>query len=123
MQCATHHAEANAVCAYCGRALCAECSRASPSQRTACSAACATALTKADAAVELILQKSAQSARASALNCYLGGGIFVATGVLAAVIMPAPFLIIFPPALGIVLIISGVAYGRAAKTQRPEASA
>jgi hypothetical protein len=71
----------------------------------------------------LIIQKSAQSARASALNCYLGGGIFVATGVFAAVIMPAPFLILFPPALGIVLIISGVAFGKAAKRQTPESSA
>jgi hypothetical protein len=123
MKCANHHAEANAVCAYCGRALCAECGRASPGQRTACSATCAAALTKADAAVELILQKSAQSARASALNCYLGGGIFVATGVLAAFIAPMPFLIIFPPALGIVLIISGIAYSRAAKRQTPEPSA
>src|SRR5512143_250162 len=100
MKCVTHDSEANAVCAYCGKALCSECSRDSSSRRAACSATCAAALRKADAAVELIIQKSVQGARATAFCCYLCGGLFVATGIFAAFSMPSPFLILFPPALG-----------------------
>jgi hypothetical protein len=66
MKCATHQTEAVAVCARCGRALCADCGKPSATQRMVCSDNCAAALTRAGQVMELILQKSLQSARASA---------------------------------------------------------
>ena len=77
MKCATHDADAVAVCAYCGRALCAACERA-PSPRTACSSACAAALARSDRAVDLTLAKSVQMARVSAYGCWLMGVLFIA---------------------------------------------
>ena len=121
MKCKTHNAEANAVCVYCGRALCPDCARPTNSARTACSETCATALAKADAAVELIINKSVQSARAGALTCYLLGGIFIACGVLAVFMMPSPFLIAFLGISGVGMLIGGLFYGRAAKKQTPAA--
>jgi hypothetical protein len=72
----------------------------------------------------LIIQKTMQGAKAAALCCYIGGILFIATGIAAAVFMPrATFLIFFSPALGIGLVISGVAYSRVAKRQIIEPSA
>src|ERR1039458_2810777 len=80
MKCAAHQAEAIGVCVYCGRALCAECVKTSTTQRLVCSDNCAAALARNDQALELILQKSLQSARASAFYSYLCGGLSVAGG-------------------------------------------
>ena len=118
MKCSAHNAEANAVCAYCGRALCLDCVRPPSGQRTACSEICATSLTKADAAVELIISKSVQTARAGALTCYLLGGVFIGCGVMAGFMVPFPaFLIAFLGISGVGMLIGGVLYGRVAKKQ------
>jgi hypothetical protein len=119
MKCSAHQIEAVAVCVWCGRALCADCARPSPTQRMVCSDNCAAALTRADQAMELILQKSLQSARASALYSYLCGGLSLAAAVGAKFYLPSPFLIYFTAGCGIVFIASGIWYGRIARKQRP----
>src|SRR5207248_10528047 len=77
MKCATHHDDATAICAHCGRALCPKCERVKSSTRTACSATCAEALVKSDQAVDLTLRKSIQLAKASAYDCYLVCVLFI----------------------------------------------
>ena len=117
MKCAAHHAEAVAVCAYCGRALCPECVKPSAVVRMVCSEKCATALTRADQAMELILQKSLQSARASAFYSYLCGGLSAAGAVGAWFYMHVPFLIWFTAGCSVVFTASGIWYGRIARKQ------
>src|SRR5271156_1845399 len=95
MKCLAHNSEAVAICAYCGRALCADCAKPSATQRMVCSDNCAAALTRNDKALELILQKSLQSARASAFYSYLCGGLSAAGAVGAWVYLPLPFLVWF----------------------------
>ena len=115
MKCTAHHAEAVAVCAYCGRALCADCIKPSATQRMVCSDACAAALTRDDRAMQLILQKSLQSARASAFYCYLCGGLSAAAAIGASFYLPLPFLVWFTGGCAIVFIASGIWYSRIAK--------
>jgi hypothetical protein len=117
MKCTTHNTEAVAVCAYCGRALCPECAKPHSSKRMACSAECAAALTKAAVADDLIVTKSLSTARASELGCYLLGAIFLLCAGIAALMMPAPFLIVFLLITGVGLIIGGVIYGKVTKRQ------
>lgn len=119
MKCAAHNSEAVAVCAYCGRALCADCAKPSATQRMVCSDHCAAALTRTDQALELILQKSLQSARASAFYSYLCGGLSAAGAVGAYFYLPVPFLIWFTAGCSVVFIASGIWYGRIAKKQKP----
>lgn len=80
-----------------------------------CSDQCAAALTRADQAMELILQKSVQSARASAIYSYLCGGLSLAAAVAAKFLLPSPFLIYFAGGCGVVFIASGIWYGRIAR--------
>jgi hypothetical protein len=82
-----------------------------------CSSDCATALTRADQAMHMILQRSAQSARASAFYCYVSGGLSAAAAVVAWFVLPSPFLILFTGACAVVLTASGICYGRGAKRQ------
>lgn len=124
MKCTVHDEEADGICAYCGRALCLRCARTSAQGRNACSDACAAALAKADRAVELIIQKTLQGAKAGALCCYISGVLFVLTGLATAIFMSrATFLIVFPAVLGIGLIVSGVAFSRVAKQHTNELQA
>jgi hypothetical protein len=117
MKCSAHHAEAVAVCAYCGRALCADCATVSATQRMVCSDNCDAALTKNDKALELILSKSVQSARASAFYSYLCGGLSAAGAVGAYYYLPVPFLVWFTAGCSVVFIASGIWYGRIARKQ------
>jgi hypothetical protein len=117
MKCAAHHAEAVAVCAYCGRALCANCLKPSATRRAVCSDDCAAALARDDRAMRLILQKSVQSARAGAFYCYLCGALSAATAVGAWFYLPLPFLILFTAGCSVVFIASGFWYGRIARKQ------
>jgi hypothetical protein len=117
MKCLAHHAEAVAVCAYCGRALCAECTKTSSTQRMVCSDNCATALARDDQAMRLILQKSFQSARASAIYSYLCGGLSAAGAVGAWFYLPVSFLVWFTAGCSLVFIASGIWYGRIARKQ------
>jgi hypothetical protein len=120
MKCLKHDSEAVAVCAYCGRALCAECAKSSPTERMVCSENCATALARNDKALQLILQKSLQSARASAFYSYLCGGLSLAAAVGAHFYLPSPFLIYFTAGCSVVFIASGIWYGRIARKQNLE---
>ncbi len=118
MKCAAHQAEAIAVCVHCGRGLCADCAKPSATQRLVCSDSCAAALNRADSALELILQKSLQSAQASAFYSYLCGGLSAAGAIGAAVYLPVPFLVWFTAGCSFVFIASGIWYGRIAKKQK-----
>ena len=119
MKCAAHQAEAIAVCAYCGRACCAGCAKTSATQRLVCSDHCAGALARNDQALEMILQKSLQSARASAFYSYLCGGLSAAGAVGAWFFLPVPFLVWFTAGCSLVFLASGFWYGRIAKKQNP----
>jgi hypothetical protein len=120
MKCQPHNIEAIAVCAYCGRALCVECVKPSATQRMVCSENCAAALTRDDRAMQLILQKSFQSARASAFYSYLCGGLSAAGAVGAWFYLPVPFLVWFTAGCSVVFIASGVWYGRIARKQNSD---
>jgi len=120
MKCATHHAEAVAVCAYCGRALCADCARPSASHRMVCSDACAGLLAHNDAAIQLILQKNLQNAKASAFYSFLCAGLSAAGAIGARFYLPEPFLIWFCAGCSAVFIVSGIWYGRVARKQKPD---
>ena len=118
MKCTAHNAEAVAVCAYCGRGLCPACTKPSTTGRMVCSDACDTALTRADQAMAAILQKSLQSARASAFYSYLCGGLSAAGAVGAYYYLPVPFLVWFTAGCSVVFIASGVWYGRIANKSK-----
>jgi hypothetical protein len=115
MKCFKHATDAVAVCAYCGRALCHECIPTPGAPRALCSGDCAAALTRADQAVQIILRRSAQSARASAFYCYVSGGLSAAAAVVAWFMLPSPFLILFAGACAVALTASGVWHSRGAK--------
>ena len=117
MKCAQHGQEATGICVYCGQALCPECSPVTSSSRRLCSAACAEAVLRGERVLELLLQKSVQSLRASALYCYLCAALSLLAAGLAWFVLPLPFLIYFCAGCGVVLLISGFWYTRAAKKQ------
>src|ERR1700709_743223 len=117
MKCLPHQTEAIAICAYCGRALCADCAKSSTTQRFVCSDNCTDALVRNDKALQLILQKSLQSARASAFYSYLCGGLSAAGAAGAHFYLPVPFLIWFTAGCSLVFIASGIWYGRIARKQ------
>ena len=120
VKCAEHQAEAIGICAYCGRALCAGCTKPADTPRLVCSPECAAALSRNDQAVQLLLQKSAQNAQASAFYCYLCGGLSFSAAVGAYFVLPLPFLVYFSAACGVVFVVSGIWYGRTAKRQIPK---
>ena len=84
-----------------------------------CSDNCAAALTRDDKAMQLILQKSEQNARASALYSYLCGGLSAAAAIGAKFYLPSPFLIWFTAGCSVVFIASGIRYGKIARKQKP----
>jgi hypothetical protein len=80
-----------------------------------CSNECAAALVRADQALQMILQRSAQSAQASAVYCYVSAGLSAAAAVGAWFMLPSPFLILFTSGCAVALLLSGLWYGRVAK--------
>jgi hypothetical protein len=64
-----------------------------------------------------LLDKSAQSAKASALYCYLTGGLSAGGAVAAWFLLPSPFLIYFTAACAFALFAAGFWHGRVAKEQ------
>jgi hypothetical protein len=84
-----------------------------------CSEACASALTRADRAMELILQQGRQSARASAFYSFLCGGLSAAGALGAHFYLPVPFLVYFTAGGSVVFIASGIWYGRIAGKRDP----
>jgi len=119
VKCSTHQSEATGICAYCGRALCPDCQHPSKSHRLVCSEACDAALLRGDRAIEMVLQKSVQSARASAFYSYLCGGLSAAGAVGAWFWLPVPFLVWFTAGCSFVFLASGWWYGRIARKQIP----
>lgn len=117
MKCPVHQSEATGICAYCGRGLCADCVKPSAAPRMVCSDVCAAALARDDKAMQLILQKSVQSARASAFYSYLCGGLSAAGALSAWFYLPVPFLIWFTAGCSLVFIATGVWYGSIARKQ------
>ena len=116
MKCFKHNAsDAVAVCAYCGRALCPDCIPSPTAARIVCSSDCATALSRDANAVQLLLDKSVQTARASAFYCYLCGGLSAGAALAAWFMLPSPFLIYFTVACALVLVAAGFWYGRVAQ--------
>jgi hypothetical protein len=113
MKCVKHNTEAAAICAYCGRALCKDCIQLPTAPRMVCSNECLAALTCADQTAQIILQRSAQSARASAFYCYVSGGLSAAASIVAWFMLPSPFLILFTGGCALVLIASGIWHSRA----------
>jgi hypothetical protein len=116
MKCPTHNFEAVGICTYCGRAVCADCSK-SPAPRLVCSDNCAAALTRDDKAMQLILQKSVQSARASAFYSFLCAGLSAAGAIGAHYYLPSPFLIWFTSGCAVVFIASGIWFAAIARKQ------
>jgi hypothetical protein len=110
MKCAAHQTEAIAVCAYCGRALCSDCARPSATRRLVCSENCAATLTRNDRALEMILQKSLQSARASAFYSFLCAALAAGGALGAHFYLPSPFLIWFCAGCSLVCFASGLWY-------------
>jgi hypothetical protein len=82
-----------------------------------CSTGCDAALTKNDRALQLILTKSLQSARASAFYSFLCGGLSAAGAVGAYFYLPVPFLVWFTAGCSVVFIASGIWFGRIARKQ------
>jgi hypothetical protein len=117
MKCVAHKAEAVAVCSYCGRAVCADCEKISASKRIVCSDDCAESLFQNEKALQLILQKSLQSAKASAFYCFLCGGLSLSAAIGAHFYLPSPFLIYFTAGCGGVFILSGIWYALTARKQ------
>ena len=110
MKCTTHHAEAVAVCTWCGKALCPDCAKPSASQRMVCSDACATALDRQARALDMVLQKSLQNTRASAFYYFLCGLLMAGGAVGAWFYFPAPFLIWLCAGCAAVFIATGCWY-------------
>ena len=80
-----------------------------------CSNDCASALAREGRVIQLLLDKSAQSVKASAFYCYLTAGLSAAAAIVAWFILPSPFLIYFTGGCAVVLSAAGFWYGRVAK--------
>jgi len=68
-------------------------------------------------AIGLLLDKSVQSAKASAFFCYLCGGLSAVAAVAAWFMLPSPFLICFAGACTWVLFAADSCYQRVARKQ------
>ena len=133
MKCSTHNSEAVGICTYCGRALCENCAAEFSSSnlkssdlekinphaahRLVCSDKCASALARDDRAMQLILQKSVQSARASAFYSFLCAVLSASGAIGAKYYLPSPFLIWFCTGCAAVFIASGIWFAVIAKKQ------
>jgi hypothetical protein len=118
MKCAKHAIEAIGVCAYCGRGLCAECAPANNGLRLACSVGCAETISRNDKAIQSILSKSVQTAKASAAYCYLCSALSFGGAIAAYYTAPVPFLIWFAAGCGAVLLTAGIWYSGVARLQK-----
>ena len=114
MKCLKHSSnDAVAVCTYCGRALCSDCILNPTAPRVVCSTDCAEALSRGEKALEMILEQSVRSAQASAFYCYVCAALSAGAAVVAWFMLPSPFLILFTAGCAVVLVLSGIWYGRA----------
>jgi hypothetical protein len=76
---------------------------------------CATALARTDQALAAILQKSLQSAQASAFYSFLCAGLSAAGAVGAWFYLPVPFLVWFCAGCSLVFAASGAWFWRIAR--------
>ena len=83
-----------------------------------CSDDCAAALAREARAMESILQKSLQNARASAFYSFLCGALSAAGAVGAGYYLPSPFLIWFCAGCAAVFAASGIWFARIARKSR-----
>jgi len=104
-----------AVCCYCGRGLCSNCIHTPSAPRVVCSSECAESLSRNEKALEAILYQGIRSVQASAFYCYVCAGLSGGAAVVAWFMLPSPFLILFTAGCAVVLLVSGIWYGRAAK--------
>ena len=118
MKCSRHDLEAIGVCAYCGRALCKQCVPEADTARLTCAEACAPALARHDRALEILLEKSLQSARANSVYYYLCGVLCVGATIAAYYCLPVPFLMWFLGTTAVALIISGAWFGRVGRKMK-----
>jgi hypothetical protein len=102
--------------------VCRECIALSDAPRIVCSTECVAALARDDRAIQLILQKSVQTLKASAFYCYLCGGLSAVAAIVAWFILPLPFLVLFAGGSAVVLFASGLWYSRIAKKQSLEST-
>jgi predicted nucleic acid-binding Zn ribbon protein len=117
VKCLTHKTDAVAICTYCGHGVCADCAKPTATGRTVCSDQCAASLTRADRAMELILQKSLQNTRASAFYSFLCAGLSAGGAIGAWYYLPVPFLVWFCGGCSVVFITSGIWYTRISRKQ------
>jgi len=116
MKCFKHAStDAVAVCSWCGRALCRDCIPPAPASRILCSTECLDAASRQENALQTLLYSTARSAKASAFYCYLCAALSAGAALVAWFMLPSPFLILFTSACAVVLFVSGLWYGRAAK--------
>ena len=114
MKCLEHNSvDAVAVCTYCGRALCPDCIHDPAAPRLVCSTSCAESLSRGERALEMILQQSQRNAQASAFYCYVCAALSAGAAVVAWFMLPSTFLILFTGGCAVVLLLSGIWYGRA----------
>lgn len=118
MKCSRHDLEAVGVCAYCGRALCKQCAPLPATTRLTCEEGCAAALARHDRALEVLLEKSLQSARANSVYYFLCGALCAGATVAAYYWLPVPFLMWFLGTTAVALIISGAWFGRVARKMK-----
>jgi hypothetical protein len=119
MKCPRHDQEAIGVCAYCGRGLCRQCVGNSPPARLSCDENCAAALARNCHALESLVEKSLQSARANSVYYYLCGALCAGATGAASYWMPIPFLLWFLGGTAVALIISGFWFGKVARKMKP----
>jgi hypothetical protein len=84
-----------------------------------CSTQCAEALSRSEQALEAIFQQTRSSVQASAFYCYVCAGLSGSAAVVAWFMLPSPFLILFTAGCAVVLLLSGIWYGRAVKKRTP----
>jgi hypothetical protein len=110
--------DAVAICAFCGRGMCLECLPAPAPARAACSAECAQHLARESEAIRTLVERSVQSARASAFYCYLSGALSAGAAVAAWFMLPSPFLVSFTAGCAVVLVAAGFWHGRVGRQFR-----
>lgn len=115
MKCLRHNLDAAGVCVWCGRAVCSECIGASIPPRLTCSESCIAAVAGQKQALELLLEKSRQTARANSVYYYICGGLSAGATIAAWYWLPSPLLMWFTGASAAGLIFSGAWYGRVAR--------
>jgi len=118
MKCLRHEQEAVGVCAWCGRGLCRQCGDWSGAARLACSEGCAAALARHERALEMVLEKSRQTARAQAVNYYLCGAVSAGATIAAWFWLPAPLLMWFTGLTALVLLLSGLWLDRVSRKMK-----